>query len=254
MRYHIITFLLMLCGVLLGLVSTSAHATIIHVGLTDASGSTSWTSPTIGDPHGTVTLSGWEYDNGNWASAAMYYKNSGGAETGMGLYCNSFGLNLAHNRCSQHEIGSTPWQMLDLNISKLTDWSSLTFYLGSINGTSYGDGGGANGDETGYLLGAQCTVGGKCAAPIVLGSCTDFGSNGSQTCSFTFSADYLLRLGITDIWVTPSRTNPDGTSNANILFGSSFDLQVPEPAELGIFGFGILLIGLFLGLRRRKAA
>lgn len=250
MRNFIFTPLIMLCGVLLGLVSVSAHATIIHVGLTDASGSTSWTSPTIGDPHGTVTLSGWEYDSG-WTPATMYYKNGGGAENGLGVLCNQMPAN---NRCSQHEIGATPWQMIDLNISKLTDWSSLTFYLGSINGTSYGDGGGTNGNETGYLLGAQCMVGDKCATPIVLGSCTDFGTNGSQTCSFTFSADYLLRLGITDIWVTPSRTNPDGTNNANILFGSSFDLQVPEPAELGMFGFGILLIGLFLGLRRRKIA
>lgn len=29
--------------------------------------------------------------------------------------------------------------------------------------------------------------------------------------------------------------------------------NVPEPAALGIFGFGVLLIGAFVGLRRRTA-
>ncbi|MGH8117063.1 MAG: PEP-CTERM sorting domain-containing protein [Rhodanobacteraceae bacterium] len=28
---------------------------------------------------------------------------------------------------------------------------------------------------------------------------------------------------------------------------------VPEPAALGMFGFGVLLIGAFVGLRRRMA-
>ncbi|MDA3913857.1 PEP-CTERM sorting domain-containing protein [Oleiagrimonas sp.] len=248
MRNYVLTNLMMLCGVLLGLVSFSAHATIIHVGFANAGGTTSWTSKPIGDPHGTVTLSGWEYDNG-WTPATMFYKKSGGAENGMGLTCNQ---NPTNNRCSQHEIGATPWQMIDMNISNLTNWNALTLNLGSINGTTYGSGGGTNGDETGYLLGAQCSVDGNCAS-IVLASCTNYGTSGSQTCAFTFTKQYLLNLGITDIWVTPSKTNPDGTNNANILFGSGFDLHyVPEPAELGMFGFGILLIGLFLGLRRRQ--
>ena len=251
MRNFMLTPLVMLGGVLLGLVSFRAHATIIHVGLANAGGSTSWTSPIIGDPHGTVTLSGWEYDNSNWTPATMYYKNGGGAENGLGVQCNQ---TPNHNRCSQHEIGATPWQMIDMDIGKLTNWSALTLYLGSINGTTYGDGGGTNGDETGYLLGASCTVGGGCTW-IELASCTDNGTGGSQTCSFTFTKQYLLGLGINNIWVTPSKTDPNGGNNANILLGSSFDLHyVPEPAELGMFGFGILLIGMFLGLRRRKTA
>lgn len=233
---------------MLGLFSLCARATIIHVGLSDATGTTSWTSPLISDPHGTVTLSGWELDNNAWAPATIIYKNAGGAETGEGVLCNQFPSN---NRCAQHEIGATPWQMLDLNISNLTDWNGLTLYLGSVNDTTYGDGGGTHGEETGYLLGASCTVDGGCT-PIELGSCTNFGTNGSAICSFTFTSAYLLELGITDIWVTPSKTNPAGSNNANILLGGSFDLVVPEPAELGIFGLGILLIGLFAGLRRRR--
>jgi hypothetical protein len=249
MRNSVLTSLTLICGALLGLVSYSAHATIIHVGLADAGGQTSWTSPVIGDPHGTVTLSGWEYDNNAWTPAKMYSKNNGGAENGMGVTCNQSPTNA---RCSQHEIGATPWQMIDMNISNLTNWNALTLYLGSINNTTFGSGGGINGDETGYLLGAQCSVGGNCAF-MVLDSCTNFGTSRSQTCSFTFTKQYLLNLGITDIWVTPSTTNPYGGNNANILFGSGFDLHyVPEPAELGMFGFGILLIGLFLGLRRRQ--
>lgn len=39
----------------------------------------------------------------------------------------------------------------------------------------------------------------------------------------------------------------------NVRFGASEDIVigVPEPAELGMFGLGVLLIGLFVGLRRR---
>ena len=245
MRNSILTPLIMLSGLLLGLVSVKAHATIIHVGLSGANGSTSWTSPTIGDPHGTVTLTGWEYDNG-WTPATMVYKNSGGAENGLGVLCNQMPAN---NRCSQHEIGATPWQMINIDISKLTNWSDLTFYLGSINGVTYG-----NGDETGYLLGSSCTVNGNCNW-VKLASCTNFGTNHSQTCAFTFTQQYLRGLNISNIWVTPSMTNPKGGNNANILLGGSFDLRyVPEPAELGMFGFGLLLIGMFMGLRRRKLA
>ncbi len=255
MRSSVLTSLALICGALLGLVSFGAHATIIHVGI-QASGeqtppSNSWESPIIGDPHGYVTLNGWEFDNNAWIGANITYKNQGGDEIGEGVACNQFPTN---NSCSQKEIGATPWQMLDLNISNLTNWSSLTFYLGSVNATGHGAGGGKNGSETGYLLGAACAVDGGCAS-IELATCTDFGNVPSKpgNCSFTLTSAYLLGHGITDIWVTPSMTNPGGKNNANILLGGSFDLTtVPEPAELGIFGFGILLIGLFVGLRRRQ--
>ena len=248
----ILTSLAMICGAFLGVASFAASAVPIHVGLSDAQNSQTWTSPVIGDPHGTLTLSGWEYDRGAWQAATMLYKAAGGAETGMGVACNL--TPSSGSACTQHEIGATPWQMIDMTISQLTGWSSLTIDLSSVNGTSHGRGGGPGGSETGYLLGSNCMVGAagvNCIQqPKVLTSCTDYGLAHSDICSFTLT--YADLLGITDIWVTPSQTNPNGSNNANILLGADFILNaVPEPAALGIFGFGLLLLGLFSGLRRR---
>ena len=253
MRTSILSTLAMTCAACLGLASFAASAVPIHVPLADAAGSQSWTSPVIGDPHGTLTLTGWAYDSGVWQGALMAYKHSSLAETGMGVACTQAQKKLPHNECGQHEIGAAPWQMIDMNISQLTGWSSLTINLGSVNATAIGNGGGPGGDETGYLLGANCavgTVGAWCTSPKVLASCTNFGLAHSATCSFELT--YAELLGISDIWVTPSQTNPAGSNNANILLGSDFVLNaVPEPAALGIFGFGLLLLGLFARLRRR---
>lgn len=244
MRKSLFNSLVLACGACLGLLSFAASAIPIHVGLQAAAGSTTWTSPVIGDPHGTLTLTGWEFDNGAWTDAVMTYKASTPAETGMGVACNRFP---SLNECGQKEIGSTPWQMIDLDITKLTGWSSLTINLGSVNAIGY-----PGGDETGYLLGATCTVGGDCT-PRVLASCTDFGGAGSpQTCSFNLTFADLL--GITDIWVTPSTTDQSGRENGNILLGADFVLNtVPEPAVLGMFGLGLLLLGLLVVLRRRRS-
>jgi hypothetical protein len=255
----------MTCGAFLGVASFAASAVPIHVGLKGAAGSQSWTSPVIGDPkatltrsrispvsHGTLTLTGWEYDSDAWQAAVMTYKHTSPDETGLGVACNQ--TSLSHNSCRQKEIGATPWQMIDMNISQLTGWKSLTINLDSVNGTGHGNGGGPAGVEVGYLLGATCTVGGSCTSSVLasvpLASCTDHGMGHSGTCSFELT--YADLLGITNIWVTPSNTNPHGSNNANILLGSDFVLNaVPEPAALGIFGFGVLLLGLFVGLRRR---
>jgi len=257
MRNSVITSLTFGFGALLAMVSFGASATIIHVGLKDSAGSTLWTSPVIGDPHGTVSLSGWEYDNHVWNAAKITYKNGSAAETGEGVACNDVTQN--NNACGQKEIGATPWQMLDLDISQLTGWSSLTINLSSVNATGHGSGGGEDGDETGYLVGAKCMVGGYCTTDVLsqspLASCTNFGNvpGALGTCSFTFTSAELLGLGVTDIWVTPSLTDPDGSNNANILLGGDLVLNaVPEPTELSIFGFGLLLLGLFVGLRRRQ--
>ena len=243
MHKSLLASLVLGCGTLLGMVSFGASALPIHVGLVDAAGSHSWTSQTIGDPHGTVTLTAWEYDSIGWTAAVTSYKSGAGAETGMGVICNQ---QPSGNECGQDEIGATPWQMLDLNISQLTDWESLTLYLGSVNAAGMG------GDETGYLLGATCTVGSSCT-PIVLDSCTGFGNwlGHSAQCMFNLTEADLL--GITDIWVASSNTDQSGTDNGNILLGSDFVLNVvPEPKALGIFGLGLLLIGAFVGLRRRR--
>lgn len=37
----------------------------------------------------------------------------------------------------------------------------------------------------------------------------------------------------------------------NISLNTVISVKVPEPAEVGMFGFGVLLIGLFAGLRQR---
>ncbi len=244
MRNSLLRSMTLGLGALLGLAAFSAQAIPIHVGLQNAAGSHSWDSPVIGDPHGILNLTAWEYDSGAWTAAVMTYKASTPAETGLGVACNQ---HPTHNACSQKEIGTTPWQMIDLNIKDLTGWSSLTVNLSSVNGIGY-----PGGDETGYLLGAACTVGGACT-PTLLASCTDFGGTGHPaTCSFNFTDQDLL--GVTDIWVTPSLRNQSGRDDGNILLGADFILYtVPEPAALGIFGFGVLLVGLLLVLRRHRS-
>ncbi|MDE2090551.1 MAG: PEP-CTERM sorting domain-containing protein [Gammaproteobacteria bacterium] len=237
-------FFSVLMGGGLGCLAFGANAMPIHVNLAGAAGSQSWTSPVIGDPHGTLTLTGWELDNGVWTPAAMTYKNPSPDETGLGVACNQKPI---HNSCSQDEIGTTPWQMIDLNISALTGWGSLTINLASVNGIGY-----PGGDETAYLLGADCMVGGSCTPTVLastpLASCTNF----AEICSFNFTEADLV--GITNIWVTPSLTDQSGKNNGNILLGADFVLYtaVPEPATLGIFGLGILMIGMLVGLRRLR--
>ncbi|MGH8283158.1 MAG: PEP-CTERM sorting domain-containing protein [Gammaproteobacteria bacterium] len=277
MRKSLLTSLALSCCAFLGLVAFGAHAMPIHTfNLLKAGGSPSYTF-TYGDPQ-TLTLSGWEYDSGVWTSANMVSKCPAGlnaacdnntvftgAETGVGVACNSAGLSLPDQVCNQHEIGTTPWQMIDANISGLS-FSSITISLGSVNGT------GTGGYETAYVLGANCQVGGGCTYAIIAGgqtglnACTDYGTGGSDTCSFTFTPAELTNSDgnlYSDIWITPSLTDqscsntvsPPDCNNANILMGGQFTFSpttVPEPAELGIFGLGILLIGLFVGLRRRQ--
>lgn len=246
MRKSLLKSLLLVSGACLGLMTFAANAVPIHVGLKDAAGSHSWDSPEIGDPHGILNLTAWEFDSGVWTKAVMTYKASTPAETGLGVRCIQHPTG---NACSEKEIGTSPWQMIDLKIKKLTGWSSLTVNLASVNSDS-------GGDETGYLIGATCTVGGRCtsavlANPNVLASCTDFGDQGKQTCSFNLTWKDLL--GITDIWVTPSLTDQSGSNDGNILLGADFVLNtVPEPEALGMFGLGLLLIGLLVVVRRRR--
>jgi hypothetical protein len=52
-----------------------------------------------------------------------------------------------------------------------------------------------------------------------------------------------------DLWFTA--TGQAGGLSHYIAFGSNGSTPVPEPAALRMFGLGVLLIGGFLGLRRR---
>lgn len=239
------------------LCSLGANAIPIKVGLLGASGSTSWTSCPVGgsctsasaafapqaftrdssdSTHGTVTLTGWENDDGAWAPAMMIQNPD---VPGLGIECNS-----PHDAdCAGRQIGSDPAQVIDMDISQLTDWTGLLITIDSVNGTN-----------TGYLYGATCTPGGDCV-PVGLLSCTI--SKGSCTLHLT----QRLLGDFTNIWITPvDFSQPE--FDPIVLGGSLYvctgtercavPTAVPEPEALGMFGLGVLLIGTFLGLRRRR--
>lgn len=223
MRKSLLTSLALGCGALLGLMSFGARANIIHVGLHSAAGQQSADFQAGG---GTLGLSGWEYDF--WEPAYM-----SAVGNGLGV-CNG-----SQGPCTGDDgIDASPWQTIDMDISELPAFSSIEITLSSISTNS-----------TAYLLGASCDPGRGCST-TVLAQCT-----GCE--SFTLTSAQLL--GITDIWVSPKSggDSPD-TDNivldtGNIVLGPDFYLYtVPEPAAIGIFGLGLLLIGAFIGLRRRE--
>ena len=90
---------------------------------------------------------------------------------------------------------------------------------------------------------------------------TDGGGAGSL--EFSTSAEYfLIKIGRSpdnalfhnlsggslDLFFTQTNGTGSGLSHYSEFGGS---VPVPEPAALGMFGFGALLVGLFAGLRRR---
>lgn len=243
MRKSLLVSVALASGALL--CSLGANAIPIKVGLLGASGSTTWTScpvggscpspsfaPTAVTPtHGTVSLSGWENDDGTWAPATMIQNPD---VPGLGVECNS----PLDPDCTGKQIGSDPAQIIDMDISHLTDWTGLLITIDSVEGTN-----------TGFLYGATCAPGGDCE-PITLASCTT--AKGSCTISLS---DRLLD-GISDIWITPVEFDPIVLGgNLYVCTGAGPCVKptaVPEPEALGMFGLGVLLIGTFLGLRRRR--
>jgi hypothetical protein len=221
----------------LGLMTLAANATPISPNLPLAAGSSSYTF-NVG-PFGSLNLSGWEYDNQVWTPANLTYKAEGPNETGLGVACNTNAT-----KCGQDEINSTPWQIIAVNLSALSGYSQLALGVGSV------DGDGGNGlPETAYLFGATClssagTPNSPCLVGL-LGSYTYTG--GARIHSFDFTKAGLS--GLTSIWVTPFLTG-DPATQGNVLL-SSLSLSVPEPGILGMFGLGVLLIGVFAGLRKR---
>lgn len=230
------------------LCSLGANAIPMHVGLLGASGSTTWTSPPLGGPapsavtnsaltnedvfaplSGTVSLSGWEHDDGAWSGATMIQNPQ---VPGLGVEC-----NVGSPDCTGDQIGSHPAQIIDLDISQLNGWTGLLITLDSVEGTN-----------TGNLYGATCAPGDvDCEAISFLGGCTTEGS-----CTLSLTSRELT--GITDIWITPVNLDPivlDG--NLYVCSGAGPCVKptaVPEPTALGMFGLGVLLIGVFVGLRR----
>lgn len=215
MRKSLLTSLALGCGALLGLVSFSASAGRIHVGLQTAAAQQSADFQAGG---GTLGLSGWEYDF--WEPA---YMSTVG--TGLGV-CNG-----SQEPCTGDDgIDASPWQTIDMDISQLPGFSSIEITLGPINGTA-------------YLLGASCDPGQQGCITTVLAQCTGCTS---------FMLTNAQLLGISDIWVTP-KAGADTAGTGDIVLGPDFYLYtVPEPAALGVFGLGLLLIGAFIGLRRRE--
>lgn len=240
----------------LGLLATGARAMPIHgFNLSTANNQSSYTyNWTFGDPvNESLTVSGWELDSGVWSSATMVYKNQSPGENGLGVQCNS---TPSGNACNQGEIGTTPWQIMDVNLSGLSGYNTITIGAASVNDA------GTGGPETAYLYGATCNPGangGTACTPTLLKSFT-FGqpsdSSPSDVYIWTLSLTALEKAGWTNLWLTPNTwgTTPHGNGNI-LLFGgpNGFSVSVvPEPAALGIFGLGVLLIGLFGGLKRRR--
>jgi hypothetical protein len=80
-----------------------------------------------------------------------------------------------------------------------------------------------------------------------------FGAGDSATYDLTFdsalSGDPFVANG--DGWSSVAHVQGIGTSGDSGWIVAGPPVTVPEPAELGLFGLGALVIGLFAGLRRR---
>lgn len=248
-----------LAGVAL-LCSVPAMAVPIRVGLRNAAGSHQWTSDAIEDPS-YVTLSAWQYDDGTWIEAIMTDTVDGPGNPGLGVCGGSVDANNACTSTDEtSEIDSIPRQMIEMDISLFEHWNGMTITLLSYEQESW-DG----------FYGVSCSLtDSECINPTPVqlqADCSGPDANGINACTFT--EGYLTQLGIAAIWISPYygcgsevdsfATFDRSNSGCNFLLGSGLehglvlDLNhVPEPAVLGMFGLGALLIGLFVGLRRRE--
>ncbi|MGH8283160.1 MAG: hypothetical protein ACRESE_04870 [Gammaproteobacteria bacterium] len=237
MRKHLFISAALALAAGLGLVSFGAQATPIPVNLSGCAGQTTCTD-------NGVTFTGWEYTSSGWQAAPLTYKNDPHGESGLGVEC-SFASG---PKCiqgdgtqgpgNQLEINATPWQMIGVNIGSLK-LSSLLLGVGSVDSQ-----GGKGNPETAFLLAGLCTS----PACVIAEVNYYVGSNADNTSLFTFSPE-----GLSNFFLTPRLfANSNPAPDANILLASlAYNVTVPEPAELGMFGLGVLLIGLFAGLLRR---
>lgn len=241
MRTFTITVFGLAAAALLSLVSFSVKAAPISVDV-QACTITSGNWCDSGSPTYTnsgVTFQGWEQLGASPipGAANLTYKNGGANEVGLGVLC-TYGTG---DKCGEHEINTAPGQYISATIP--THISSLSIGVQSVD-----SGGGDDENETAYIYLSQCANVFECLLggnfPVPLASYTFDGTN--KTWTFNFTAAELSGYGY--LYVTPlGEEAPD----ANILL-SSFSYQlVPEPASLGTFGLGVLLIGAFVGLRRR---
>lgn len=179
----------------------------------------------------TVTASGYVCDAtsavsaslSNCASSDLYGKNSGGAETGLGLFGEGGG---------QNEVGwdnSTHDYVLGLDISSLfqAGATSLTLNFGSVQ---YGE------NYTIYGFAANPFTGSvTLSSPLITFNQTvNEGELGSSTISLNASDQFLV--------ITSQAGNV-------LLESASSGSPTPEPGTLVLFGSGLLLVGF--GMRRR---
>lgn len=207
----------------LSLVSISVQATPTPVDLSGCGGLTSCTS-------GGVTFTGWQFSGVAWGSANLTYKADPNNETGLGVACTG-------GKCTDTEIEATPPELIAADLSGI-NFSSLSLGVGSVdcNGNCSAT------DEIAYIYGSTCADPGLCSGSYLDSYPGANYPNNAHT--FNFSAGDLAGYGF--LWVTPGSGN-----TADILLASLSYTAVPEPAVLGMFGLGGLLIGLFAGLRRR---
>lgn len=241
MRTSAITLWGLAAAALLSLASFSVKAAPIAVDLQPCTiSSGNWCdSGSATYTNSGVTFQGWEQFVAAFPGPSdLVYKNGGANEVGLGVLC----TYSPADKCGEHEINTAPAQYISATIPDHI--SSLSIGVQSVDG-----GGGDNYDETAYIYLSKCANLFECLLggnfPVPLDSYTFNGTN--KTWTFNFTAAELSGYGY--LYVTPlgSSDAPD----ANILL-SSFSYQpVPEPAALGMFGLGVLLVGAFAGLRRR---
>ena len=231
--HKLITPAAMALGACLALAAWSAQATVINVPLSGCAGHPSCTSDG-------VTLSGWEYKTkaGVWAPVYMTYKAHGPDETGLGLNC-AYGKG---DKCGQDEINTMPPQYIAADISGIK-FTGLSIGVASVDNGGCGNKPCSSPDEEAIIYGSACANLSICGVAVPLASYTFNGTD--ETWTFNFSAAFLS--GYSFLYVTPlGGPAPD----SNILL-ASLSYSVPEPGVLGMFGLGVLLIGLFAGLHRR---
>lgn len=250
------------------LISFGAKATPIHVGITGGAGQHSATFGPFGDPS-FLTLSAWQYDPQTqaWLPAYMTDQPDANSNDGLGVCATdpSGNNNICTGTGETNYIDSIPQQMIDMDISLLaSNWTGLTITLLAV-------------DQGPMLTGATCSLLDPNCVPTQIQMnmqfCSAIDANGMVFCNF--SAQYLMGLGITDIWIeslsqscgpnifatTGPAPNATSLCNGKMLLGSGDQFgfimdgdaaHVPEPSALGLFGLGTLLLGLFVGMKRRR--
>lgn len=159
------------------------------------------------------------------------------------------GLNSSH--------GTIGWAFyLNQSLASLTCTSGTCADNGALFGGSYNTGpvhGGTFNLAFGWSSGNRFAAGDSAVYDLTFANAltgNPFGPNGSDWWSVAHVQQISGACGDSG-WIVYGTGS--GASNAGPCGGGTPPPHnVPEPAALGMFGFGVLLIGLFIGLRRRE--